>query len=205
MSLPDYRLTRKVFNWDKANGHPWTKDVHEISYKVNSQISFQNNLQFKIPIIKETFDIYKKQWELEVLKKPKLRIYVQFKVCFSTEPYVNCNMKRRQRSLCAQLRAGVLPLEVEVGRYKGVPEEDRLCAVCDLSLVEDEFHFMFYCPLYNDLRNVLFEKIQCKNPDLFRLSEGDMLGWLFSNDWFSVATFVEKAWTLRQRTLYPKM
>lgn len=62
-----------------------------------------------------------------------------------------------------------------------------LCAVWDLSLVENEFRLMFYIHLYNDLRKVLFEMIQCI--DLFWLPEGDML---FSNEWFSVATFVGK-------------
>lgn len=41
------------------------------------------------------------------------------------EFYVVCNLKRRERSLCGQLRAGDLLLAVEVGRYKGLMEEQR--------------------------------------------------------------------------------
>ena len=137
------------------------------------------------------------------MKKPKLRNYVQIKEDYFTEPYVACNLQKGQRSLCAQLRAGVLPLAVEVGRYKAIPEEERLCAVCDLGVVEDEFHFVFYCPVYDHLRNILLEKIQVKNPDLFWLSEGNMLSWLFAEEVFTLGKFVEKAWQLRWRMLYP--
>ena len=44
--------------------------------------------------------------------------------------------------LCAQWRAGTLPLVVEVGRFKGIPEQN-LILTCDLGLVEDEFFFCF--------------------------------------------------------------
>ena len=75
--------------------------------------------------------------------------------------------------------------------------------LCDLGVVEDEFHFVFHCPLYHDLRNSLFKKMQAKNPDLFWMSECAMLRWLFNNEVFVLAKFIEKAWQLRWRTLYP--
>ncbi len=43
----------------------------------------------------------------------------------------------------------------------------RLCVFCDLGVAEDEFHLVFHCPFYFDLRSILFERIQGKNPDLF--------------------------------------
>ena len=79
--------------------------------------------------------------------------------------------------------------------------EQRLCVPCDLGVVEDEFHFMFYCPCYHELRMSLFETIQNKNPDLFWMSE--MLNWLFIKEVFVVANYIEKAWQLCWRTLYP--
>lgn len=92
---------------------------------------------------------------------------------------------------------------MEVGRFKGTPAYLRLCEFCDLQVVEDEFHFVFYCPLYCDLRNSLFESIQLKNPDIFWKYEGEILCWLFENYVFALAKFIEKAWYLRQSILYP--
>ena len=135
----------------------------------------------------------------------KLRNYIQIKDNDYTEPYIKLNLQRRQRSLCAQLRAGTLALAIEVGRYKGIPEEQRLeqRVFCDLGVVENEFYFVFHCPLYNDLRNCLFEKIQLKTPDLFCLSDADILSWLFNMEIFVLSRFIGDAWQLRQRTLYP--
>lgn len=202
--LPEDRLTKKVFKWDKVGNYPWSNEVCEILTSVNSQSIFLNNLQCKLQDHKNImFENYKKSWQRELFHKPKLRTYIQLKESFQTESYVKRYLKRQQRSLCAQLRAGVLPLEVEVGRYKGVPEEERLCSVCDLRVIEDEFHFMFYCPLYFSLRTVLFRAVHNVKPDLFWLPEGEMLNWLFKQETFSVARYVENAWKLRISILYP--
>ncbi len=48
------------------------------------------------------------------------------------------------------VRPGTLPLVTEVDRYKGIAEEHCLC-FCDLSVVENVFHLVFHCPMYNDL------------------------------------------------------
>lgn len=117
--------------------------------------TFMNNLQCNLKVVKQSL-LHQQQWKVAIWKKPKLRNYVQSKNEYSTESYVSFNLKKGQRSLCAQLRAGVLPLAVEVGRYNGIPEEEPLCVVlCGLGVVEDEFHFVFHCPLYHGLRNVL--------------------------------------------------
>ncbi len=67
------------------------------------------------------------------------------KDCFGPAPYVTSFLNRGQRSLCAQLRSGILPLAIEVGRITAVLEENRFCAVCDLKDIENEFYFMFHC------------------------------------------------------------
>ena len=46
---------------------------------------------------------------------------------------------------------------IERGRYASpkIPVDDRLCIYCDLGEVEDEFHFMLKCKLYDSLRTQL--------------------------------------------------
>ena len=203
VSLPTDRLTRKVFMWDKNNNHPWSREVSEILNNSDFYL-FGNNLQCNLKYIKEKmFIVHKEKWRNDLLSKPKLRNYILFKSDYVTEPYVTLKLSRRQRSLCAQLRAGTLPLAIEVGRFKGIPEERRLCEFCDLHVVEDEFHFILYCPLFDELRNCLFKSAELKNADIFWKSEGDIVNWLFGNDVFALARYIDKAWTLRQSILYP--
>ena len=117
------------------------------------------------------------------------------------ESYATCFLSRSQRSLCAQLRCGILPLAIEVGRFTAVLEEKRLCSLCDLQDIENEYHFMFYCPLYDDLRVPLFEAMQ-RQPDLFWLDDGEKLEWLFRLEVFKTATFISNAWKRRQSVLF---
>ena len=92
------------------------------------------------------------KWKTEVLNKPKLRFYKCFKKNFETELYVKMNLTSVERSYLAQLRFGILPLNVEVGRYRSIKLEDRKCEVCDMNCVEDEKHFLFKCTKYQELR-----------------------------------------------------
>ncbi len=61
------------------------------------------------------------------------------------------NMNRKERFYLSQLRYVILPIEVEVGRYRQKRLADRLCQFC-ANEIEDEKHFIFSCTQYEDLR-----------------------------------------------------
>jgi hypothetical protein len=88
----------------------------------------------------------------------KLRTYRLFKTELLSEEYLNINMPRQQRAAFVKLRCGVLPLEIETGRYNRVPLENRKCKLCNLDVVESEKHFLTECPLYDDIRFTMFQK-----------------------------------------------
>ncbi|KAH7365653.1 hypothetical protein KP509_18G039600 [Ceratopteris richardii] len=55
------------------------------------------------------------------------------------------------RVVIRQLRVSSHQLEIERGRSRGVPREERWCPVCQTE-VESEEHFVIRCPAYLDLR-----------------------------------------------------
>ena len=61
----------------------------------------------------------KENWRLTVESKPKLRTYKLFKSEPSPEVYVKSFMNRFQRSTFAKFRCGILPIQIEVGRFRG--------------------------------------------------------------------------------------
>ena len=65
------------------------------------------------------------------------------------------------RSALRKLRISAHELKIETDRYKKLPNErsQRICERCNLNVIEDEFHFIISCPLYNDNRDRLFLKI----------------------------------------------
>ncbi len=73
-------------------------------------------------------------------------------------------MSRQRRSYLAQLRNGILPLELEVGRWINKTIEERLCLFCNNGTVEYEENFLFHCNFYysehQDFYNYMKNHIQ---------------------------------------------
>ncbi len=42
-----------------------------------------------------------------------------------------------------------------MGRYQNLTEAERICEVCGSNQVENEYHFLFECDLYNNGRSVM--------------------------------------------------
>ena len=53
------------------------------------------------------------------------------------------NIPFNLRSLICQIRTGVLPLVIEVGRFTHIPVSSKICKFCDAYTVESEKHFIF--------------------------------------------------------------
>ena len=75
-----------------------------------------------------------------------------------------------------QLRTSNLRLPMEVGRWYGIPKENRHCTLC-LKNIGDEFHVLFKCEndVISDFRNNFIPSYYCKNPNVQKM-EG-----MFSN------------------------
>ena len=53
-------------------------------------------------------------------------------------------------------------LEIERGRYVNKLECDRVCSLCNV--VENEYHFVMICPIYQELRSEFLCKIKTMFP-----------------------------------------
>ena len=74
-------------------------------------------------------------WDVEALGSEsgdKLAFYRCLKDLPEAEPYARANLPVRTRRVLAGLRAGCLPLQVELGRYScpKTPFNERLCKMC---------------------------------------------------------------------------
>ena len=68
------------------------------------------------------------------------------------ENYVTSNIPRSGRSFITKLRSSTLPIRIETGRFERLKESERICKLCKDNKIENEFHFIFECQLYNNLR-----------------------------------------------------
>ena len=77
---------------------------------------------------------------------------------FHYQYYLNYVSVRKYRQAIPRLQCSSHRLEIEAGRrYKLIrtPVENRKCKRCDV--VENEFHFLFECPLYSELQRQYFD------------------------------------------------
>ena len=91
---------------------------------------------------------YKHECGNDVASQIKLDNYTLVKRQFGAEEYVNFVMSKKLRSFLVQLRAGCLPIEIELGRYLQLPRNEQLCKQCTSGTVENEKHFFFHSNRY---------------------------------------------------------
>ncbi len=129
LMMDESRLTRKIFEYDYVKCKDnWCAQMKKLFYKLDERDIFNNKSMCDI----ENLSIINMnqsttEWADKLDGKPKLRTYILFKDAYSTEDYVKYCFPRYQRSLLAQLRCGVLPLEVEIARFRNKKLEHRLC------------------------------------------------------------------------------
>ena len=142
------RLCRHVFEWDSDNHQDnWSGYVKKLFDKMNMD-NFDSKLPCDIDSCGEKLDcIDSNEWYEKLSFKPKLRSYKKFKFAKFTENYVKMNLSSKERSMLSQFRMGILPINIETGRYRNVPLDKRVCYNC-IDTIEDEIHFLLYCPIY---------------------------------------------------------
>jgi hypothetical protein len=79
------------------------------------------------------------------------------------EPYLLQLNNFKNRQLIAKFRSSDHNLEIEKGRYKNIPRQQRLCNT--FNNIEDEDHFFLHSRINNQPRNLLFNIIgnYCSN------------------------------------------
>ena len=92
----------------------------------------------------------------------KLRTYQIFKRKYCFENYLDCITKVNDRINLTKLRVSAHKLRIETGRHERniIEETDRTCKVCNRNEIEDEYHFIMICPLYEHLRSSLFKELK---------------------------------------------
>ena len=135
VDMTDTRIPKIIFNYLRGNNEGWAKQTYDIFAQINCKVLFTNNVkilnlrEFLIYAQKHLMSQHIVTWKRDIVQKSKLQVYRQYKTEYITENYCHINLKRHQRSLIAKLRLGVLPINVEIGRYTNTPRDERYCPV----------------------------------------------------------------------------
>ena len=147
----------------------WAKIVKSLleSVGLNYAWIFQDvgNIKMFLHILKIRLnDSYIQTWNSQLENSSRARTYTLFSN-FGFKPYLDSINISKFRTALTRFRVSSHRLAVETGRWhKPQPIEinERKCLLCNS--LEDEFHFIFECPLYSDLRQKYIKKYYWKKP-----------------------------------------
>ena len=92
-------------------------------------------------------------WRQKMANSTKLTFYNSMKKDYKIEKYLYLIKNFTQRKTFTQFRISNHKLEIENGRYKNIPRDQRSCEYCDSSEVEEEYHFALQCQNYKTTRD----------------------------------------------------
>ena len=196
----DNTLTKHIFEWNLQNfsNNCWEYHMSEIFKDLGIGHYFDSGMEVNI---NEMFDkistLMHEEWQSKIGYKPKLRTYSLFKQDMDTERYTKIYSKSKRSILC-QLRIGILPLEIELGRYVRLKLNERLCKLCN-NEVEDEVHFVCICPALEPIRIKYFNILNINKSMLLV----DQLSDVLTNENINVVVnFIYELWQERKTKLY---
>ena len=179
VNMNDSRLTKKVFLHDLAlcNSN-WSSEIKQVFVGIGETRCFENRCAYSTQAAwAQLHENFVRLWKNNITSKPKLRTYCTFKDQFSVEPYVDILQSRKYRAVCAKIRVGILPLEVETGRWRNIPPERRFCKMCTNNCVEDETPFVFFCDKYTEMRNIFFDQVTQLLPAVNLWNSSNVVKW----------------------------
>jgi hypothetical protein len=92
----------------------------------------------------------------------KLFLYSKLKSDIKLEEYIKCEKKFKNRQLLTKFRLSDHNLEIELGRYKNIPRNQRHCKFC--KTLDAEFHFFFDCKVTDNIRPSFIDFMKTKYP-----------------------------------------
>ena len=74
---------------------------------------------------------------------------------------------------------------------------ERLCKLCRLNVIENEYHFLCVCPVFNSRRRIVFEEVELKHVHFHALSLSDRFIFVMKHCQIEVSKFINEAWSIR--------
>ena len=158
------------------------------------------NINNFTPIFKRRLiDIFISHWRTEISATSSLVLFVELKQNFELSPYIEIVKSYKLRNQIARIRLSSHSLNIEKGRHQNITRSERKCNVCPKNDIEDEFHFILVCPLYDHIREQYIHKYFYKRPSVFKLIE--LINSTRSTTITSLSLFLKHAFKTRNNEL----
>ena len=152
---------------NKPNCLNWASRVKQLLstlgfYEVWVNQGVGNKNVFLCVLKQRLLDNFSQEWSSRLAESSRANFYSLFS-SFEHQFYLDFVKVKKFRVAMTKLRSSSHRLEIEVGRWarpNRIPIDERKCLTCNK--LEDEFHFLLECSLYNDLIKSVYKKVLLK-------------------------------------------
>ena len=175
-------------------------ELYNLGFNNVWQAQSVGNINKFLSILKTRLkDQFIQNWNARINESSRATFY-QAISDFKLQPYLNIVNVQKFRIALSKLRVSSHRLEIEAGRWtkpNKTPRENRKCTNCNC--LKDEFHFMFECTLFSNLRTTYFKPYYRIHSSMFKTTQ------LFKSekevDIRRLSTYIYKAFELRSDIL----
>ena len=108
--------------------------------------------------------------EIEIMAKSKLYKYLVNRHCLQF--YLTKSLPCKIREIITKFRISGHNLNIERGRYENIDRNDRKCTLCYMNEIEDEYHFILQCQIYENIQiygKQYIKKYFYRNSSIYKL------------------------------------
>ena len=76
-----------------------------------------------------------------------------------------------------------------------------ICKLCDTNNIENEYHFICICPIYGQIRKLIFQHATAEDITFNGISLNDKFIYLMRDCQMEGSKYISEAWKIRQLTM----
>ena len=153
--MDNQTFVNKAFMENVNLNTQWCQTIQILNASQQLNTRSFNALEFPTFAKKNLNGNFSKYWKSRISDRnveKKLSLYNDIKPTLSKSPYLD-KLPFKQRKSITKFITSNHDLMIERGRHIGLNRCERICKTCTSKSIEDEEHFLYTCPTYQELRH----------------------------------------------------
>ena len=143
------KISSKLYYVMRNYNSPWFNYIKKILNDCGLSYIWHNTQPLNVIWLKNKvfhilYDQFKQSWIINMYNSSKASNYRIYKHTVNIEKYLLRLPDQLMKYFC-KFRTGNAKLPIEVGRWRDIPRENRICHLCNQNEIGDEFHYIFNC------------------------------------------------------------
>ena len=142
----------------KPESTTWLNKIEKILNSCNMRNVWLNPKSYdpfilKTEVTKQLTNLYTQEWKREISVYSSCTTYRSFKNELKLEKYLMLPDSKDKINISKfRCRNSKIPVVILAYAGRRIPYEERLCTLCDLRAIGDEFHYILQCPVFQPPR-----------------------------------------------------